>query len=170
MKKILLITVVAALCGVCFAVGYRLGKPRPLEFEAEDLGDCFVVSQEINGKCAVFDHNGKRITEYIYDDILGGFSEGYTPAKLNGKWGYLNYQGTLVISNQFEEAGHFCQGRGAVKLNGKWGCVDRTGRLVIEAIYDTIVAFSPGEMHAWVTLSDQEFVIDRSGNTVRELE
>ena len=53
----------------------------------------------------------------------------------DGKWGYANISGEIVIPCRFEEAGFFDEGPAAVKLNGKWGYIDEKGNMVVEPKY-----------------------------------
>ncbi|MBE6759060.1 MAG: hypothetical protein E7554_03100 [Ruminococcaceae bacterium] len=45
--------------------------------------------------------NGERIGDRIYEDA-GSFSCGIIPVKLNGKWGYVNEYGNLVLPFEYE--------------------------------------------------------------------
>lgn len=43
--------------------------------------------------------------------------------KINGKWGYIDTRGNIIIPLQFEEADQFSEGMAAVKVAGKWGYI-----------------------------------------------
>ena len=38
---------------------------------------------------------------------IGDFADGLAPVKIGDKWGYMNHEGTLVISPQYKEARPF---------------------------------------------------------------
>ena len=44
-----------------------------------------------------------------YEDALD-FSEGYAAVKKDGKWGYIDETGKVVVDFQFDWAGYFCEG------------------------------------------------------------
>jgi WG containing repeat len=54
---------------------------------------------------------------------------------VNGRWGYADPNGRVVIPPQFSDSGHFSEGlaRVSVLKERKWlyGFVDKTGRVVI---------------------------------------
>ena len=66
------------------------------------------------------------------------------PIEQNGRWGYINRTGQVVILPQFEEAAAFSEGLAAVEANGKWGFVDENGKLVIEPQFSGAYEFSEG--------------------------
>ena len=47
--------------------------------------------------------------------------------KLNGKYGFIDESGTLVIPCKYDEATEFIYGFSFVKLNGKRGDVNKSG-------------------------------------------
>ena len=62
----------------------------------------------------------------------------------DGKYGYKDENGNVVIQPIYDDAGSFSDGLTRVKLNGKWGLIDKTGKEVIPFIYYTIGDFSEG--------------------------
>jgi hypothetical protein len=71
-------------------------------------------------------------------------SKGPLPVQRDGKWGFLDLTGKIVIAPRFESAYCFYEGLAAVRLNGKWGFIDPTGKLVIPAEYTSLSSFSDG--------------------------
>lgn len=64
------------------------------------------------------------------------FSCGLAAVKLNGKYGYINGKGALVISNSFDNAWNFfTKNKAIVELNGKWGVINRNGDFVLPPQY-----------------------------------
>jgi hypothetical protein len=82
----------------------------------------------------------------------------------NGKFGYIDQTGRVVIAPQYETTYGFSEGLAAVKLNGKYGYIDATGRLVIPAQFEDTYMFSEGL--AWVKVNGQYAWIDRTGKVV----
>lgn len=65
------------------------------------------------------------------------FSEGLAKyINKDGKWGFMDKQGRLLIPCVYDNAGKFHEGLAAVQRNKKLGYVDKTGSLVIQCIYD----------------------------------
>jgi hypothetical protein len=53
-----------------------------------------------------------------------------TPAKLAGKWGYIDKTGNIVIEPQFDSAHRFSAELAQVHVGDKIGYIDKTGRYV----------------------------------------
>ena len=60
----------------------------------------------------------------------------------SGKWGYIDKDGNIKISPQWDEAYDFYGGLGIVYLGGKAGMVNSDGILVVPFNYDIIYQFS----------------------------
>lgn len=60
----------------------------------------------------------------------------------NGKWGFLNKSGELVIDAQYEMSLDFSEGLVAVKKDGKWGFIDKDGKTAIDFKFDYACSFS----------------------------
>ena len=84
----------------------------------------------------------------------------------NGKWGYKNQKGAVVIQPAFDEAFQFSEGYACVEKDSKLGYIDMEGKQVIDYIYDCANSFSDGL--ACVTKDDKTGYIDYSGNYVFE--
>jgi len=59
-------------------------------------------------------------------------SVGLFPIILNGKWGYIDTTGKIVINPQFDEAWWFSEGLARIKIGDRWGYIDKTGKYVWE--------------------------------------
>lgn len=101
----------------------------------------------------------------IYDETsCDCFSEGLAAVKLNDKYGYIDWKGTIVIPTVYEVAYSFVNNMAQVKSDGKWGCIDRSGNTVIPMIYDYFSDFS--EDLAVVRAGDKCSFIDVNGKKV----
>lgn len=67
-----------------------------------------------------------------------------TPYQSDGKWGFADAAGEIVIPCQWEDVGAFYNGLARVKQNGNWGYIDTSGELVIEPQWDDAFPFFEG--------------------------
>ncbi len=88
--------------------------------------------------------------------------------KENGKAGFKDQRGKIIIAPKYTGAEEFSEGLVCVSLNDVWGFIDETGKVVIpfkyNAGYGTGSTFSQGL--ASVNLNDKYGYIDQTGNTV----
>jgi len=66
------------------------------------------------------------------------------PVKQDGKWGYIDAKGTLVIAPQYDEAKPFSEGLAAVRVGKQWGYIDGAGATKINPQYKFAGEFSGG--------------------------
>jgi len=64
------------------------------------------------------------------------FSEGLSAILKDGKCGYMDQTGSIVISPEYEYACRFSEGLAGVRKDGKWGFIDKTGKTIIPFEYD----------------------------------
>lgn len=64
------------------------------------------------------------------------FSGGAAAFKKNGKYGFVNTDGSVFIEPSYEDAKSFSNGYAAVKFGGKWGFINKYGDIVIEPAYE----------------------------------
>ncbi|MFN0136122.1 MAG: WG repeat-containing protein, partial [Phycisphaerae bacterium] len=69
------------------------------------------------------------------------------PVMSEGKAGFADRAGKIVVPYQFEDAVTFREGLARVKQDGKWGFVDATGTVKIAAQLDTAADFYDGLAH-----------------------
>ncbi len=81
--------------------------------------------------------DGAVIGSDKYEDAKPFYANGsYAAVKKDGKWGFVDTEGKMVISPQFEDARSFSYGHAAVKQNGKWGFINNSGKVVVEPIFE----------------------------------
>ena len=87
------------------------------------------------------------------------------PVDIDGKWGFIDSAGKLVVAAQYEAAHVFCEGLATVKTNGKYGYIDENNKMVIAPQFRWTLGFREGL--AWVddiqSRSGFSGFIDRSG-------
>lgn len=84
------------------------------------------------------------------------------PVLLNGKWGYINSTGNMVIEPNYDEAREFSDGLAAVRIGTNWGYVSEESKsLVIPFTFsiagdfegDLAPAQRPGENYGFINKS-----------------
>ncbi|MBP5189637.1 MAG: WG repeat-containing protein [Bacteroidales bacterium] len=84
----------------------------------------------------------------------------------NGKYGFKDKTGKVIIPCTWERTGRFYEGLADVQdSNGKWGFIDKTGKLVIPCKWESAWAFNEGL--AKVKDSNGKWgYIDKTGNVI----
>lgn len=97
--------------------------------------------------------------------LTTAFSEGlvaFSPPQ--GRWGFMDKQGAIIIPAQFDEVEPFSEGLARVNLNGKFGFVNRAGTVVIPIEHAEAQSFRQGLAAARSTLSAPWGYLDQKGN------
>ena len=76
----------------------------------------------------------RNVTQQTVRDYHEGLSAYYE----NGKWGFINTSGSVVIQPQYDEVRDFNGGYCIVKQDGRWGIMDKAGKFVHQCTYDSI--------------------------------
>ena len=74
----------------------------------------------------VIDHNGNWVVEERVFDGIMSFSEDYAVVAKDGKYGFINVNGKIVIPMIYEKARSFHDDYAAVRVDGKWGFLKLT--------------------------------------------
>lgn len=86
----------------------------------------------VDGIYNIYDENCSVITS-INAHNMDGYYGGYLAyCDNNGKWGFINNQGEVVIKPQFKDASSFSNGIGGVSNGSKWAFINEAGRVVSE--------------------------------------
>jgi hypothetical protein len=114
------------------------------------LGDGLLLVIAKGSSAGIFDLKGRFKGDF--DDMLmfAGISEGLIAVKKDGKWGYADRTGHIVISPTYDAALAFSEGMAAVVLKKKWGYVDRAGKLLIEPKFNVAGVFRKGRASVFV--------------------
>ncbi|BDZ84767.1 hypothetical protein Lac2_29010 [Claveliimonas bilis] len=97
---------------------------------------------------------GKEIGELTFEDAKAFTEDGYAAVCKDGKWGFVNEDGELVIDYTYDDAQSFHNGYAAVKQNELWGYIDEEGTQVIKPQFVEATKFS-SEGTAAVQVDDQ---------------
>ncbi len=88
----------------------------------------------------------------------------FLPIEKNDKWGYINEEGTELISPQFDDASLFSEGLAVVEMNGKFGYIGKSGKIVLPISFTEADPFHNG--FALVLVDSLYGVINRKGEFV----
>lgn len=76
-------------------------------------------------------------------------SNGLAAIEVNGKWGYIDIKGNVVIPAQFDDCWMFTEnGLARVLINGKYGYINKEGKIVISAKFSDAKDFSTNGLAA----------------------
>jgi WG containing repeat len=84
----------------------------------------------------------------------------------DGKFGYINEQGKIVIPAQFARADDFSEGLAGVRIDGKYGMIDQKGNIVIKPQYEFIFQFKNGQAK-FLESGGRIGIIDRTGKIIK---
>ena len=98
------------------------------------------------------------------DGSDGGDGSGLRPKRVEGKFGYVDGSGTLIIPARFDGADAFSEGLAVVLDSGRFGYIDARGAYAIPAVFRHARAFHRGR--ASVRFGGDWLVIDRGGRSV----
>lgn len=146
---------------VCMAALIALGMSLVWTVRVQAQG--FTVARdEATGKYG-YKANGIWIIEPEYDRAEE-FSESMAVVRKDGRYGYIDVSGRLVIPVKYQDAGAFSAGLAPVCLYGKYGYVDKSGEMVVPFKYSYAFPFSEGL--AAVELNGKVAYIGPDGKTV----
>lgn len=121
-----------------------------LYFDIE-TGYLWYVKDELLG---LMKTNGDIIVEAKYEltneddyssslESFSFFQEGLARVVKNGKFGYIDKTGEVIIDFDYEDAGHFSQGLAYyANSDGKYGYINKKGEIVISPKYDYAEEFN----------------------------
>ncbi|SIS05085.1 WG containing repeat-containing protein [Moraxella cuniculi DSM 21768] len=98
----------------------------------------------------------------IYPDC--GYVDGLAPVIKEGKYGFADTTGKLVIATAYQEAHPFSNNLALYRQNGKYGYLDRTGKVAIKPQFEDAWGFWEGR--AKVAQNGKYGFIDSTGKMV----
>ncbi|WP_424962306.1 WG repeat-containing protein [Ekhidna sp.] len=125
----------------------------------ELIRDGYVTLKSSSNKVLLYPEEG-------YQQVQD-FSEGYFLVKKENRWGFVDDQGRLRISNRYDSAGAFHDGIAPIMLRGRWGFIDKNETLKVQPYYDAVTPFSNGR--SIVFQNGKYGLLDGDGREVLEL-
>lgn len=114
----------------------------------------------------IADTDGRIIGRY--DQINGGgFSQGLCAVKKDGKWGYVDTLGHMVINPIYDSASNFSDGATAItKKDSVVFFIDKTGKKLFEAdSIETNIRCN----RAFIILNGERFLVDKFGRKINKI-
>lgn len=131
------------------------------------IDELSVIATIASGKSVSYngliDKSGKQID---YGNI-GDFSEGLYSIKeseKNGKFGFKDKYGTLIIPYKYDEVKSFSGGLARVKKGDKYGYINKQGNIVVPFVYEDGGDFHDGA--AWVRRGSKYGFVNNVGNEI----
>lgn len=134
---------------------------NPLRLEGE-----YLKEETATGARWLIDAEGRIINREsppaLHTSWTGPSSEGFRPVRRNGRYGFINDAGLLLIPNRYEDVMPFSEGRAGIKIRNKWGFIDLSDRITVQPVYDKAQPFVNGT--AKVCQKNKWGLIDKDGN------
>jgi hypothetical protein len=86
--------------------------------------------------------------------------------RVDGRFGYIDRSGEMVIQPQFAQAGPFSEGLAPAGSGDRWGYIDEQGGWVIEPRFRMAAAFSEGLAHVRAEFGEPYGYIDPAGRWI----
>lgn len=92
--------------------------------------------------CGYVDKSSKeeRIPQRF--EVARPFSDGLAAVRIEGKYGFIDTSGKVVIAPRFQHAGDFSGEYAQIRLDNGAGIIDRSGKVVIAPMFRRIFPFS----------------------------
>lgn len=119
---------------------------------------------EYGGLWGTINTKGEEVIKPAYDYLSSYFQDGLIKVIIDGKVGFIDTLGKIIIPIEFESAEYPNDGLIAVKKNGKHGYLNYNGNVAINFIYDYAQPFVNGL--AKVKMNNKEGYINRQGEFI----
>lgn len=149
MKKIIAGILFTGILGACNTPTQKADTSQTKELPVPDEMITLKLQEKLKGQ---------------YDNVWD-VAEGFDAVLKDGKWGFVDTSGKLVIPLQFESPAQFRNGFATVKKEGKMGIIDKTGKLLVDFLYDYIGDYNDGLFSARDLKSKYGF-IDSANNVI----
>lgn len=101
---------------------------------------CFAAISE--GNYVMLDGAGNQVGTQSFEDARVFAGDAPAAVKIQGKWCFVNQEGTLISDRKYDDARSFANGLAAVCMNGKWGFINLEETVVIEPQFSAAKDFN----------------------------
>lgn len=92
---------------------------------------------------SLYNLKGKKIGDVECEEVSPFLENGDMAAvKQDGKWGFVDKKGKMIIEPQYEDAHSFSNGFAAVKKEGKWGFINADNKVCIGCDFEDASDFN----------------------------
>ncbi|WP_026476125.1 WG repeat-containing protein [Alkaliphilus transvaalensis] len=141
----------------------------PIEFDyyGMEFGDGLIILKD--DEYHFYNLKTHELTKYeMHFDFVNEPQEGLAPVLLDGKWGFINPEGDVIVPIIYDSVGVFSEGRAGVKVGNYWGYVDQQGNVIVEPQYDALTTYAEG---LGIVVKDNRYgALNRDGEAVIPLE
>jgi hypothetical protein len=134
---------------------------------ATDFSDGIAPVTEEDQKITLINKEGTIITTLDSIETCRKFQNNYAAVQVNGKWGFINTNGEIVIKPQYLSCGDFNEGLAFAKIDSSetlFGFIDEKGNWAIKPTYSGASDFYNGI--AKVEQKELWGYIDKEGNII----
>jgi hypothetical protein len=108
-----------------------LARADGAEAQAPDMSRALAVCDGKFGLCRYVDKQSRQELIPARFERAMAFSEGLAAVRIDGRFGYIDGRGDIVIAPRFDLAGVFYQGLAEVLLGNRTGIINRDGDIVV---------------------------------------
>jgi hypothetical protein len=128
------------------AAGTQIGGPYQ-DVKIDEYNYCSRQGRifvKMDGWYILVDSSGKRMGQEWFEDAMPFFTDTWAAVKRDGKWGFVDRDGAIVIepSEEYEEARSFGSGLAAVKIEDGWSFISKADSVVINSMFMDAKCFS----------------------------
>jgi hypothetical protein len=123
-----------------------------------------IVAGKINFYSIYYLNGNLKVFMNYPFSIFMPYQDGMAMVVQNERYGFIDRDGQLMVSTQYDEARPFSHGMAAIKLNGRWGFVDKNEKIAASPNYTEVLDFT-GDATAGKRDGKWAF-IDRSGKEI----
>lgn len=99
------------------------------------LAEGVMLAKE-NGKWHIYKNDGKKQIDFECEDIDLLTEDHVIAFKKDGLWGFVDWDGTVLLEPVYEQARSFSNGLAAVCMHEKWGFIDEEFNLVMDCQWE----------------------------------